>query len=172
MRIMRIARNQSHSITFVVSRHDDNSIGHFVELSSSPVVSSSVSWISLEILKVQEQHQVMESKRQQSKEWSHERAMNSAELCWTLNMTSVNTSSNKFLIHLISIGYWMLKYAKSLNLSALGSDSWSVECAATPQLAVLGTWQWIFFSQELPADERLMNLSLRLYEHHMMACPK
>jgi len=66
----------------------------------------------------------------------------------------------------------MLKYAKSLNLSALGSDSWSVECAATPQLAVLGTWQWIFFSQELPADERLMNLSLRLYEHHMMACPK
>jgi hypothetical protein len=29
-----------------------------------------------------------------------------------------------------------------------------------------------FFSQELPADERLMNLSLRLYEHHMMACPK
>jgi len=27
-------------------------------------------------------------------------------------------------------------------------------------------------SKELPADERLMNLSLRLYEHHMMACPK
>ena len=26
--------------------------------------------------------------------------------------------------------------------------------------------------QDLPADERLMNLSLRLYEHHMVACPR
>jgi len=27
-------------------------------------------------------------------------------------------------------------------------------------------------SKELPADQRLMNLSLRLYEHHMVACPR
>jgi hypothetical protein len=165
MRIMRIARNQSHSLfrdtmqdwtfcwTVVIQSSSCQFHFGFVDLIGGTRATSGHG----------EQASAVEGV---DGPWTgHERAMNQ----WTL----LNMTSKYILIHLISIGwYWMLNHWISLLSWALG-DSWSVgECAATPQLAVLGTWQWIFFSQELPADERLMNLSLRLYEHHMMACPK